>query len=322
MADDASDQDGGLDAHTHLDQGRRAPKIGVVLGAGSARGWTHVGVLRELEALGVPIHAICGCSSGALVAASYAAGRLGVLENLAEKMTTVRLLRFFDLSLSRGGLIEGRWIVNFLRDNVGDSEIESLPLPFAAVATEYRTGREVWLNSGSLIDAVRASIALPGFLTPIELKGRILLDGAVVNPLPVSLCRSLGADIVIAVNLEAELAPPPQQIPTPPAGEDRRWGSWFSRWSGPKAPAPVATKMPSYPEVVSDAVFTMQGLITRVRLATDPADIVITPRFGDAGILDFQKARELIGYGVEAVHARRPELERLVAMRAGSSVST
>lgn len=299
------------DAHTHVEQAKAPPKIGVVLGAGSARGWTHVGVLRELELLGVPIHAICGCSSGALVAASYASGRLSVLENLAEKMTTVRLLRFLDLSWSRGGLIEGRWIVNFFRENVGESEIENLPIPFGVVATEYRTGREVWLTSGSLIDSVRASIALPGLLTPIELKGRILLDGAVVNPLPVSLCRALGADIVIAVNLEAEMASPPKKLAPKIGEEESRWGGWFSRWNASKAPTP-ATKMPSYPEIVGDAVFTMQGLITRIRLATDPADIVISPRFGDVGVMDFQKAKELIGCGVEAVHAKREELLRLV----------
>ena len=277
-------------------------KIGVVLGAGAARGWSHVGVLRELDRMGLPIDIVCGCSSGALVAASYAAGRLNALENLAERMTTMRMLRFFDVSWTRGGLIEGRWIVNFLRQNVGDVRIEDLPVRFGSVATEYGNGREVWLKNGSLIDATRASIALPGLLTPISMNGRVLLDGALVNPLPVALCRALGADVIIGVRLDKHIAPSAETL-EPDEEQSGRW-----KWGGGER-----EQMPRYYEVISDAIFTMTSMIQRVRLATNPVDLMITPDLSELGVMDFHRAREFIDRGAAGTRRAEGEIKALIS---------
>ncbi len=294
------------------------PKIGVVLGAGAARGWSHIGALRAFEALGAPIHVVCGCSSGAMVAASYASGRLSALQDLATGMTQSRMLRFFDLSFSGGGVIEGRWIVDFLRQNIGDVAIEDVSPRFGAVATEYGVGREVWFTRGSMIDAVRASIALPGVLTPVHLDGRWLSDGALVNPLPVTLCRSLGADIIIALNTGGDLATVRPPVLRPETGGPATYSSWLA-WMTGRADADSAPKpppRPSYFEVLGDSLLTMQNFIARIRLAADPPDVVITPDLAGVGIMDFHKGAEAIAAGEAAVYAAADRLEAVCALAA------
>ncbi|MFY0614993.1 MAG: patatin-like phospholipase family protein [Hyphomicrobiaceae bacterium] len=208
------------------------PRIGLVLGAGAGRGWAHIGVLKALAAQGIQPDIVCGCSIGALVGASSVTGHLESLEALARSLTTSRVLRYFDISLSRGGLIEGRWIIDLFRENVDDTAIESTSPIYGAVATDLASGRETWLTSGSIIDAVRASIAIPGLLTPIQIRGRWHVDGALINPLPVSLCRALGADTIIAISLNGDLvsrgvatkpgaAHPAVLEGTPPVSDDR-----------------------------------------------------------------------------------------------------
>ncbi|MEL6978083.1 MAG: patatin-like phospholipase family protein [Pseudomonadota bacterium] len=186
-------------------QAGAAPVIGLVLGAGAARGWSHIGVLQALEARGLKPSIVVGCSSGAVVGAAYASGRLGELTSLVESLTWRGVLSYFDFSWRGGGLIEGRWLVDFFRDSLGDQRIEDLPITFGSVATELSSGRETWFTSGSLVDAVRASIALPGLVTPIAIEGRWMVDGALVNPVPVSLCRALGAQIIIGVSMSGDL---------------------------------------------------------------------------------------------------------------------
>lgn len=292
----------------------RRPMLGVVLGAGGARGWCHVGVLQELERMGLPIDIVCGCSSGALVAASYATGRLNALNSLADQMTKMRMLRFFDVGLTRGGLIEGRWLVKFLKENVGDPRIETLPIRFGAVATEFQTGREIWLKHGSLIDSTRASIALPGLMTPFDLNGRILVDGALVNPLPVALCRALGADIIIAVKLDRN-RPAPAEMLEDEQEEERQvgWRSWIK--------GDDDDDMPSYGEVVSDSIFTMTSLIQRVRLATNPVDVLIEPDVTDLRVLDFHRAQEFIERGRTAALANEEKLQPYLEARTSDSTS-
>lgn len=210
----------------------KPPKIGVVLGAGAARGWAHIGVLQGLEAIGLKPDVVAGCSSGALVGAAYVSGGLDDLDKFARSLTWSGMLRFFDISWRGGGLIQGRWLVDVLNAHFTDEPIEALAARsgarFGAVATELPSGRETWLTEGAMVDAVRASIALPGLITPARLGGRWLVDGALVNPLPVSLCRALGAEVIIGVSLQGDLvtrrpvafshAPPPTV--TAPEGVD------------------------------------------------------------------------------------------------------
>ncbi|MGQ7793864.1 patatin-like phospholipase RssA [Faunimonas sp. B44] len=289
------------------------PKVGIVLGSGVARGWAHIGVLEGLGRLGVAPDIVCGCSSGALVGASYAAGRLDMLNELARAMTFSRTLGFLDVRFSRGGLIEGRWIVDFFRKHIGDILIEDARCTFGAVATELGSGRETWLTSGSIIDAVRASLALPGLLTPVPLKGQWLVDGALVNPLPVSLCRALGAEVIIAVNLSGDLVTrsgivsrrkPRTRIVSPSPS------SWMGRLrraqetEGADDPAAV----PTYLEVIAGSFLVMENFVSRVRLAADPVDVLVTPEARHIGVMDFHRAQEAIAAGQEAVEAARDQI--------------
>ncbi len=176
-------------------------KIGLALGSGAARGWAHIGVIQALAENGIHPDIVCGTSAGALVGGAYVAGHMGDLEHWLRTLNRAAVARFFDLSLTSGGLIAGKRIINFFNKRFGDFEIESLPIRFAAVATELTTGHEIWFRTGSMLDAVRASISVPGIFEPFHLNGRWYVDGGIVNPVPVSVCRALGADIVIAVNL-------------------------------------------------------------------------------------------------------------------------
>ena len=180
-------------------------RIGLALGSGSARGWAHIGVIRALSEMGIQPEIVAGTSIGALVGAAYASNQLDMLENWVVSLTWKDILNVVDLSLVSGGLIQGEKLFQFARDHLNDPLIESMPRQFGAVATELNTGREMWFRDGPLMEGIRASIALPGVFTPVRLKGRWLVDGGLANPVPVSLCRAMGADVVIAVNLNGDI---------------------------------------------------------------------------------------------------------------------
>src|SRR5258708_14633659 len=179
-------------------------KIGLALGGGSARGWSHIGVIRALEEAGVEPDIVCGTSIGSLVGAAYAAGELDRLEAWVKSLTWQNVVSLLDVTVT-GRFIKGAQLVDFFASRFTDVDITKLPKPFGAVATDLLTGREVWLREGSVIESVRASIAVPGLFTPVARDGRLLADGGLVNPVPVSLCRAMGADIVIAVDLNADM---------------------------------------------------------------------------------------------------------------------
>src|SRR3990172_12372629 len=183
---------------------RGKPRVGLALGSGSARGWAHVGVIRALEEAGIRPDLVCGTSIGALVAAAYVAGELENFEKWLLGLGIKDVLALLDVRLY-GGMIKGERLMEFFRRNFIDRPIEDLPMPYAAVATDLNTGIEVWLRQGSTMAAVRASIALPALFTPAVHEGRVLVDGALVNPVPVSLARAMGADIVIAVDLSSDI---------------------------------------------------------------------------------------------------------------------
>lgn len=284
---------------------RRTPLIGLALGSGSARGWAHVGVIRALEQAGIRPDLVCGTSIGALVGAAYVAGELERFEQWALGLRFKDVVAFLDVSLS-SGLFKGERMMDFFRRNFKDRPIEELAMPFAAVATSLRTGAEVWLRQGSTLDAVRASIALPGFFAPALREGSVLVDGGLVNPVPVSLARAMGADVVIAVDLGTDIlgrhlrAHPPVEAP---AGEVGEWLRKLPGNLGALIPthSPDEPKMPSMLDVLTTSINIMQVRISRSRMAGEPPDLVVAPRLAHFGLLDFHRAKEAIEEGKHAV---------------------
>jgi NTE family protein len=180
-------------------------KIGLALGSGSARGWSHIGVIRGLQEANIAIDIVCGSSIGALVGGAFAAGKLDEAEKIIRGLAWSDVLGFMEVPIPRSGIINSEKIAEYLRERLGDPNIEDLPIPFAAVATDLTSGQEVWIRQGSLIEAIRASLSMPGMFTPCFRDGRLLVDGGLINPVPVSLCRSLGANTVIAVNPNTDI---------------------------------------------------------------------------------------------------------------------
>jgi NTE family protein len=292
----------------------RKPRIGLALGAGGARGWAHIGVIRALQAAGVEPQVVCGASMGALIGASYAAGTLDRIESWAQKLGWRDVFGLMDFTW-RGGLIRGERLFDFFRSRVEDRDIAELPIPFGAVATELHTGREVWLREGPALDAVRASIAIPGVFAPVRRGGQLLVDGGLVNPVPVSLCRALGADIVIAVDLGwAKLGyyrERAQAVARQKAEENPAWWSRFLGIAESDSEEPQAS-MPGALEVFLTSIDVMQVRVGRSRLAGEPADVLITPILPDYGMMEFHRATEAIAEGRAATERARAVLEHLI----------
>lgn len=284
------------------------PCLGIALGSGSARGWAHIGVLRALQDAGIEPDVVCGTSIGAFVGAAYASGDLDKLEAWAGGLSRSDVLGFFDVSLT-GGLIKGAKLLDFASTSFLDNTFADLDRPFACVATDLATGREIWLREGSVVDAVRASIALPGLFSPQLLDGRFLVDGGLVNPVPVSLCRVLDAEVVIAVDLGMDILTTLQRRNGKPVMASGGWRNAVGRWFGGGEERPV---QPSLADVVSNSIAIMQGRISRSRLAGEPADVLITPRLGQLNLLDYHRAGEAIAAGRKATEHMLPLLHSLL----------
>ncbi|MDO5693569.1 MAG: patatin-like phospholipase family protein [Pseudomonadota bacterium] len=297
----------------------RRPLIGLALGSGSARGWAHIGVLRTLAEAGLKPDIVAGASVGAIVGAAYAAGELDRFEEWVRGLSARAVWSFMDFGLG-GGMLKGEKLVAFFRDHFDDPAIESLPLRFGAVATALHTGDEVWLREGSVADAVRASFALPGLFTPVWLDDRLLVDGGLVNPVPVSLTRALGAELVIAVDLNADIAGRLLRTEPAPAPRAAWMQSLQDRVSAlmpnggepagePTAEqSPAARPLPSVLDVLASSIHVMQVRITRSRMAGDPPEAVIAPRLAHLGLLDFYRAAEAIEAGRAAAAEVLPQL--------------
>ncbi|MEE9352197.1 MAG: patatin-like phospholipase RssA [Thiotrichaceae bacterium] len=318
-------------------QRNEQPKIGLALGGGGAKGWSHIGVIKALEHLGIRPSIVAGTSMGALVGAAYASNRLDKLEKWARPMTWKDVIGYLDISISGGGFIHGEKLLDAMQKQAFKNvPINELPKTFGAVATQLRTGQEVWLRDGPLMESVRASIALPGLFTPVSHDGHWLIDGGLVNPVPVSLCRALGADIIIAVNLYSEITSKPSssegkeevspkapKIPETALSDEEMnlWDKVSNQLSngihdGKEA---LLTKilqrdndMPGLFEVFSNTISIMQNRITRSRMAGDPPDIILSPKIADIGTIDFHKAEPAIAEGEECVYRMRPVLEDLL----------
>jgi NTE family protein len=291
-------------------------RIGLALGGGSARGWAHIGVIRALAEAGIEPDLVCGTSIGALVGAAYVGGELDRLETWVRGLRVQTVVSFLDFSLG-GGLIKGEKLIAFFRSHFVDRDIRELARPFGAVATDLQRGREVWLREGGVSDAVRASIALPGLFTPAQRDGRWLVDGGLVNPVPVSLCRAMGADLVIAVDLNADLLgrhlkPKPARAPRQPDADETLADSVMARIQNGMSQLGInhddGPRPPAMLEVLASSINIMQVLITRSRLAGEPADVMVTPRLADLGLMEFHRADVAIEAGRRAVAEVMPQL--------------
>jgi len=302
----------------------RRPKIGLALGAGVARGWAHIGILRRLQAEGIQPDVIAGTSIGAVVGGGYACGSLDAIEEWARGLGKSNIFRFLDIKLGGSGLFGSEKLNTLMTERFGDQTFADLNLPFTAVACELKTGHEVWLNEGSVSDAIRASFALPGIFEPRMVDNQWLVDGALVNPVPVSVCRAAGCDLVIAVNLaedifgrarakrEGALEPGEYGVftegdatPSLPVNGNR---SLLRRFFGHKKDAPSM-----FANLVA-SIHIMQNRLSRSRLAGDPADVTITPRCGHVGLMDFHRASELIDEGERAYDLSQQQLKDALAI--------
>jgi NTE family protein len=297
---------------------RRRFKLGLALGAGAARGWAHIGVLREFAAHGIVPDVIAGSSIGAVVGGSYAAGKLDAIEAFARTLTKRRVFAMMDLSFSGMSLITGERLKAALEQELTDIQIENLPIPFAAIATEVGTGHEIWLQRGPLTLAIRASYALPGIFEPVRVGDRYLFDGALVNPVPVTACRALGADFVIAINMASDGMYRSTVLTNQTAAAAATDGAKgpFANRAGAGLEAGLlpryferrAGDAPNVATAMIDAFNIIQDRILRSRLAGDPPDAIVNARVDDIGMFDFHKADQLIDLGRAAAKRALPNI--------------
>jgi NTE family protein len=309
---------------------RNRPKVGLALGSGSARGLAHLGVIRALAEAGIEVDYIAGTSMGALIGAICAAGKLDELEVVFRSFDWKKTLSFFDVVLPKSGLIDGAKVSELVRNHIHADTIEMLPKPFAAMATDIVSGEEVIIRSGDVIEAVRASISVPGIFTPVRSNGSILVDGGLTNPVPVSAVRAMGADLVIAVDLNYEIISGKNLKSLRPAKKENDSAtvnafSTFTRWAGDyletmkdirqkllagDVPAWAQFRqwnseesLPNIFEVLLASINIMETRLTQTRLSVDRPDIIIQPPLGHIRFLEFDRAEEIITVGYE--HAQK-----------------
>jgi NTE family protein len=294
---------------------RRKLRLGLALGSGSSRGWAHIGVIRALEERGIKPDLVCGSSIGALVGAAYAGGELDRLEKWVTGLAWTNVVRLMDLTW-RGGLIRGTRLFTLFGTILEDRDISELPIPYGAIATELHSGRELWLRHGKVLEAVRASCAMPGLFTPVIRDGMVLVDGGLVNPVPVSMCRALGAELVVAVDLSwGKLGPYRQSkdrdlVPREvPGWLDKLRPSWVQSKTKTVQDEP---SIPSIFNVFMTSLDIVEMRVARSRLAGEPADVLITPLLPDFATMDFHRAKEAIDEGRAAVERMGPLLQQVL----------
>jgi NTE family protein len=288
----------------------RKPRIGFALGSGSARGWAHIGVIRGLAEAGVVPDVISGCSIGALVGASLADGGLDQLEAWVAGLTMRDVVGLVDVGFG-GGLLKGNKLLTFFERQFVDRDFADLKLPFGCVATDLATGREVWLRDGSVAAAVRASIAVPGLFQPVSRDGRLLVDGALLDPVPVSLCRALGAEIVIAVDLGSDVIG--SSLRRELADEEKNGPRWTKRLLASLGLSRDGG-LPSMTSVLATSIHIMETRIARSRLAGEPADALISPRLGHLALMDYHRGQEAMAEGRLAVKRMLPAIEHAMSI--------
>lgn len=284
------------------------PVIGLALGSGSARGWSHIGVILELEAMGIRPRVIAGTSIGALVGAVYVSGQLVEFAEWVQKLTVRDVVALMDFTFS-GGVVRGEKLFNFFEERHKNPNIEELEQRFASVATEMATGREIWITRGPILPAARASCAMPGLFPPVKFEERWMLDGGLVNPVPVSTCRALGADVVIAVNLNSQLVGTHLSRASQQEAEREVAAGERSFWQKVAAYLSSGDRdNPGFFDVVASSINIMQDRITRSRMAGDPPEVTLVPELEDFALMDFHRAGEAIEGGRRAVRAHEARI--------------
>lgn len=290
---------------------RNNPGIGLALGGGMARGFAHIGVLNVLRRHNIEPGIVAGTSIGAVVAGCYLANRLNEFTDWALSLNRLTILSYLDFRIRSAGMIGGNKLSNLLENHFGDMIIEDLPKPLITIAADLVTGHEVWIRKGPLVEAMRASFALPGVFPPVERNGRLLVDGALINPCPVAPCQAMGARLTIAVDLHADImgkaTKPGNKFPTvagfdvfdendvPQRAQEKIKSSGMARRLFRRE-----ENSPSLFGVMVSSLSIMQDRLTRSRMAGDPPDIHIKPKIGHIGMLEFEKAEELIALGEDA----------------------
>nr|CAA6829670.1 MAG: UPF0028 protein YchK [uncultured Thiotrichaceae bacterium] len=308
-------------------------RIGIALGGGAARGWAHIGILRQLADMGIHPDIVSGCSMGSLVGAAYTANNLDKLEQWALSLNKIEMMRYFEFNTSFNGFVRQEKLQQLFHEQVcaKQQSIEGLKKKFASVSTNLHNGREIWFTEGPVIDAVRASIALPGLFPPFKYNDQWLIDGGLVNPVPVSLCRVMGADTVIAVNLNHNLpvAKKQKRIPKPeqeiPQSKPESTESPVEIISSQLVNSVASSlreysntlfsekkdnnPMPSVLDTLASSIYIMQDKITRSRMVGDPPEISLTPNLATMGLLEFYNAEAAIEEGRRAVIRMQPQIE-------------
>ena len=297
--------------------------IGLALGSGSSRGWAHIGIINELAKLGIEPNIVCGTSVGAMVGAAYAMGNLEKLEAWACSVTKLDVARFLDINTSMTGFVHTERFHAYLNENIAsdDDIIEDLSKTYAAVSTDLESGREVWLTQGSIIQAVWSSMAMPGLFPAIRNEQRWLVDGGLVNPVPVSVCRALGADVVIAVNLNGDIVGKHLEKPIPEKNSNNsitvkisELVKEYTNLSFFDEDIKNKERPPSLLNAIAASVNITQDRITRSRMAGDPPDIMFSPRLSDIGLLELYRAEEAIMEGRRCVQRKIPELKDIIGI--------
>jgi len=293
--------------------------IGLALGSGSSRGWAHIGIINALSELGITPNIVCGTSIGSLIGASYVSGKIENLEQWACSLTKLEMARFLDINTSLTGFVNTERLRYFLNKNVASDKvvIEDLTKVYAAVSTDLETGREIWLTKGSLIQAVWASISLPGLFPAIKNNNRWLVDGGLVNPVPVSVCRALGADIVIAVNLNGDIVgkhfEKPKKVKNQNNGVGDKISELVREYTGSLFLSPKENEQPpNLLDALAGSFNITQDRITRSRMAGDPPDILLTPKLSHIKLLEFYRANEAIIEGKKCVQRMRSEIDHVL----------
>jgi NTE family protein len=293
-------------------------KIGLALGGGSSRGWSHIGVINALAGHGIVPDIVCGTSIGALVGASCLSGHLDKLENWVCSLGRYETARFFEINASLAGFVNKEKFHRFLNDYVASDSavIESAPRRYAAVATDLATGREIWLTQGPVLEAVWSSISLPGLFPAIRNNNMWLVDGGLVNPVPVSVCRALGADIVIAVNLNGDIVGKHFQKKKVAAGRSTgivgKLSDLVAEYKSSIFPDKKdGEQPPNLLEAIAGSINITQDRITRSRMAGDPPDVLLSPKLAHIGLLEFYRGTEAISEGKMCVERMMPEIEHV-----------
>lgn len=309
----------------------RRSSIGLALGGGAARGWAHIGVIRALQRQGIEPDIIAGTSVGAIVGAMFGSARIDAFEDWVRSLKRRDVFTYIDFALGNGGFVQGRRLMAQLNETLGVADFKELGCPLGVVATDLYSGQERWLREGDLATAVRASMALPGLFTPVQVEGEWLVDGGLVNPVPVSLCHAMGADRVIAVNLSGGLVgrriqSPLRQTdihssdPAPAHGAEAATASdWWRRLTGglrdgaetlqAQFESGGVDSAPGVFDVIATSINVMQDRITRSRMAGDPPDLIVTPDLAHIDLLELHRGEEAITEGAAAVDRLQPAID-------------